>query len=268
MVKLRSFEHPSQPPNYYYNNGTGFWNTGGYGWGGYGWNGYGWGGYGWGGYGWAPLFIGGFSCDPFNTGLLLMYGGPVCINPGAYWFGFDPFLFNFGLAPYFSASQFYGTPISPLYLGPNCLLCSSFALNPYASAMPNSLLYDPYMTPLESSSISISNGALPGLLPAPATSAPPLDTPAGGASSYTYATPSTARQPVTLVLTNGTIVQATQYRLAEDGQIHYVTTSGKAETIPFLQLDMKATMNANRDKGVDFLVPNPQQPKPQPKTKQ
>jgi len=260
MLKLRTFDHPSQPTSYY--NGAGFWNSGGYGWGGYGW-----GGYGWGGYGWAPLFIGaGFTCDPFS--LLLMYGGPVCISPGAYGFGFDPFLFNFGLAQYFSAGRFYGTPISPLYLGPNCLLCTSYALNPYASGMSNSLLYDPYMTPLESSSISISNGALPGLLSAPATSAPPLGTPAGGAASYTYATPSTARQPVTLVLTNGTKVEATQYRLAGDGQIHYVTTSGKAEAIPFLQLDMKATMNANRDKGVDFLVPSQKQPKPQPQAKQ
>lgn len=228
---------------------------------------WGWGGFGWGlgwGYGWNSLYFGsGFTCDPFT--LLTPYWNPLCISPAAYYYGFDPFLFNFGLGPFPSSSLFYGRPLSPLYYGANCLLCTSFDFYPYASGLPASLQPDPYMRPLQSSSVTISNGSLPGLLPAPATSEPTLATPAGVLPSYTYATPAATNQPVTLVLTNGTKVEATQYRLGADGSLHYVTVAGKPETIPFDRLDMKATMKANQDKGVDFLVPKPQEPKPQGK---
>ena len=256
MARIRGIENSNRQPvhTYYYQPYyPGLW-----GWGGFGWAGFGW------GYGWNSLYFGsGFACDPYS--LLTPYASPFCIGPAAYYYGSNPFLFNFGLGPFSYNSLYYGGPLSPLYYGANCLLCTSFDLNPYTSGMSGSYLGNPYMTPLQSSSITISNGSLPGLLPAPANSEPTLATPGGVLPSYTYATPTSTNQPVTLVLTNGTKVEATQYRLGADGSFHYVTAAGEPETIPFDQLDMKATMKANQDKGVNFLVPKPQQPKPQGK---
>lgn len=257
MARIRGNANRNRPPVYAYYQPYpypyGFW-----GWGGFGW------GLGWGS-GWNSLYIGsGFNCNPFSP--LLPYWAGWCTGPASYYYGFDPFLFNFGfgLGPFSSTSLFYG-PLSPAYSGPNCLLCTSYSFNPYASVLPASLQPDPYVTPLQSSSVTISNGALPGLLTAPPTSDPSLATPGGSLTGYTYATPDAKNQPVTLVLTNGTKVEATQYRLGADGSLHYVTVAGKPEAIPFNQLDMKATMKANQDKGVDFLVPKPQEPKPQGK---
>lgn len=257
MARIRAMEdsrHQQQQPFYTYSQPyyPGLW-----GWGGFGWAGFGW------GYGWSSLYFGSsLTCDPFS---LLTNWTPLCFSPAAYYYGFDPFPFNTGLGPFSYNSLYYGGPLSPLYYGGNCLLCTSYDLNSYTWGLSGSSLGDPYMSPLQSSSVTISNGSLPGLLPAPANSEPTLATPGGVLPSYTYATPATTNQPVTLVLTNGTKVEATQYRLGADGSFHYVTVAGEPEAIPFAQLDMKATMKANQDKGVDFLVPKPQQPKPQVK---
>jgi hypothetical protein len=235
---------------------------------GYGsWGGYGWTGYGWGGFGWNPLFIGnGYFCDPFS--LMMLYGDPACFIPGAYMygynpmFGYDPFLANFWFGPFSSTSLLFG----PSFLGPNCLLCSPYGYDPFTFGMYNSLAPDPYM-PTLGSSVSISNGDLPGLVPT--TSVPePAPATSGGASAYTYASPSATNQPVTLVLTDGTKIQATQYELTANGMFHYVTTGGQAEKIPFTQVDIKATMSANSDKGVNFLVPQSPQTAPQTQARQ
>lgn len=210
-----------------------------------------WGGFGWGGFGWNSLYFAGpFPCDPFS--LMTLYVGPVCFSPASYGYGFDPFLFDFGLASYLSPGYAYGMPLSPFYFGPNCLSCTSLDLFPVG--MPESFWLNPSMTPLGSP--SISNGAVSGLVSKPA-SASWLAEPGGILSTYAYATPPATHTAVTLVLKDGTKIQATRYRLDADGSFHYATTSGTQETIPFNRLDVNATMKANGGKGVNFLVPKP-----------
>jgi hypothetical protein len=226
--------------------------------------GYGWTGYGWGGYGWNPLFIGGgYFCDPFS---LMLYGDPACFIPGAYMygyypmFGYDPFFANFGFAgPFSSSSLLFGAGL----LGPNCLLCSSFGFDPFLS---DSFALDPYR-PTPGNSAGISNGDLSVLL---TTTAVPesADATTSPATSYTYANPAATNQPVTLVLTNGKTIQATEYKLTAYGTFRYVTTSGETETIPLAEVDIQATMKANQDKGVDFLVPKARQTAPQDHARQ
>jgi hypothetical protein len=204
-----------------------------------------WAGYGWGGFGWNSWYLTGlYSCDPFS--LLNLYGGPVCFGPTAYEYGFDPFLLNFGLASY--------DTFSPFSWGSNCLFCSSLSLDPFTIGMTDSFQLDPYQETFGSSSIAGGSGSLSGVS-APGAGDSSLAAPGGELSTYAYATPPLPKTPVTLVLSDGTTVEARQYRLAADGSLHYVTTAGKQTTIPFGRLDMKATMKANRDKGVEFLVP-------------
>lgn len=232
-------------------------------WFGFGWDAYSWSGFGWGGLGWNPLMCGPFQLSYFSNNPAFLANYYTCFDPAAYYslFGYNPFFNNFGFGPFSSTSFLFGAG----NLGPNCLLCSSYGYDPFTFGMYNSLAPDPYM-PTLGSSVNISNGDLPGLLPS--TSVPePSSATTGEAPSYSYVKPSSTNQTITLVLTDGTKIQASQYKLAANGMFHYVTTTGQAEEIPFSQVDIKATMQANPDKGVDFLVPTSQQPQPQPQTK-
>jgi hypothetical protein len=231
------------------------------------WGGYGWPAYGLGSFGWSSLFIGGYFCDPFS--LMMLYGDPMCFVPGAYlngygpMFGYNPFLVNFGGFGLFSSTNlFFGAG----FLGQNCRLCSSPAFDPFTMGLYGASPYDPYK-PALGSSVSISEGDLPGLV---STTDVPEPSPAksDGSSSYTYVTPSSTGTPITLVLTDGTKIEATQYQLSANGMFRYITTSGRVGKISFTQVDIKATMKANSDKGVDFLVPKNQQPESQDQEKQ
>lgn len=207
------------------------------------WN---WAGYGWGGFGWNSWYLTNLGfCDPFSFPTL--YGNPLCFNPSGYGYGYDPFLFNFGMSSY--------NTFSPYYWGYDCLFCSSLSLNPFTVGMPDSFQLYPYVETPGSSSITGGSGSLKGLVSAPGSGDASLAAPGGKLSTYAYATPPLPKTPVTLVLTDGTKVEATQYRLAADGSLHYRTTTGAQVTIPFKRLNMKATMKANRGKGVNFLAP-------------
>jgi hypothetical protein len=232
-------------------------------WFGYGWAGYGFGGYGWGGLGWSPLVCDPFQLSYFSTDPAFLAAYYACFDPNAYYslFGYSPFFNNFGFGPFSSTSFLFGAG----YLDLNCLLCSSYGYDPFTFGMYNSLSPDPYM-PTLGSSVSISNGDLPGLVPTASVPEPSSAT-AGEAPSYSYVKPSTTSQTITLVLTDGTKIQAKEYRLTANGMFHYVTTGGQTEEIPFSQVDIKATMQENPDKGTDFLVPTPEQSEPQPRTK-
>jgi hypothetical protein len=232
-----------------------------------GWGGYGWSAYSWGGFGWSPLFFGAYFCDPIS--MMMQYGYPVCFFPPAYlygyypMFGYDPFLANFaGFGLFSSPNLLFGSG----FLGPNCSLCSSPAFDPFTLGLYGALPFDPYV-PTPSSSVSISDGDLPGLVP---TNAAPesSSTTGDGSSAYTYVNPSSTGTPITLVLTNGTKIEATQYQLTGNGMFEYVTTGGRMGKIPFTQVDVKATMEANPDKGEDFLVPQSQPSQPQNQSRQ
>jgi hypothetical protein len=278
IASFRAFQQPVA------SGGLG-WPSGGYNSGGYSYNygyGFGYGGFGFGGFGWGPLFFGsGFFCDPL--GLWICYS-PAGYFPGssfylfptmAYMAPFGPFPYSFS---YYPGSLFYNSPISPVYFGGYCPLCSSTVYNPFAFGLNTG---NSYLTPLESS-VLISNGVMPGLQSASSMGAAisgndseatsdssaagetAADADAGPSRSVTVFASQNPRpgEPLTLIFSNGTTVQATEYWLGNDGQVHYVTSAGAKYAVPLDQLDLTGTVDANSQKGVQFLLPPSPQPQP------
>ncbi|MFQ5926956.1 MAG: hypothetical protein ACE5MH_05930, partial [Terriglobia bacterium] len=63
-----------------------------------------------------------------------------------------------------------------------------------------------------------------------------------------------------LVFKNHSIYAATDYWL-EGGQLHYVTSYGAQNAVPFEQIDLEMTVQLNWERGVEFtLRPEPASP--------
>ena len=221
------------------------------------------------GYAWNPFFFG-FG-DPFD---FAFFSGTGCsglspfssltFNPYSAGFAYPPFA-----NPLFGPGLFCGDPFSPAYFQSSasfCPLCGSFGFDTFALGLNNAGFLDPLSALAPSSSFSPAGGfagswntqgssalAYDGF----AGTSPPDSFSATALSSSEFATNQPASgDRVTLVFTNGSTMDATQYWLGNKGNFHYVTSSGQAVTVPLAELDMPATMAANRRKGVQFLTPS------------
>src|SRR4029077_13632200 len=64
-----------------------------------------------------------------------------------------------------------------------------------------------------------------------------------------------AGRPITLLqLRDGSIYGLTDY-WAKDGELHYSTTYGGQDSVPFEQIDLEKTLQLDADRGVPFVLP-------------
>jgi hypothetical protein len=287
VAVARIAESRYQNSNYFLNTNYGY----GYGYG-YGYYPYGGFGYLGSGFLWSPYLMSyGTWCDPFN--LFWQFPDPACLANYGYALNFSlypysfggPFSF-FGYGPsYFTASSspcyynsptifFSSYPVSPLDLTWNDTFCGPTGYGPFSYGLngmflTSPLLFSPYTGGSASAATSSSGNAnLYVAGSAPLSSAGELFTVASPASAPRPVfhdadlSPSSAREPLTLVFSNGKKVKATGYWLDAQGQLHFVNAQGQNKTIPASQLDMKATIKENPGKGIELLSSPSASPQP------
>ena len=65
-----------------------------------------------------------------------------------------------------------------------------------------------------------------------------------------------AGRPITLLqLRDGSMYGLTDY-WAKDGELHYTTTYGGQDSVPFERIDLEKTLQLDADRGVPFVLPN------------
>ncbi len=90
--------------------------------------------------------------------------------------------------------------------------------------------------------------------PAPvAASAPADDTAAAQVNSTASSQPAQPQDPSVLVFRDGHQLQVQNYAIV--GDMLYDFTPGHPRKVPLSQLDLPATVKANDDRGVDFVIP-------------
>lgn len=213
----------------------------------------------------------GNPCGGFGYGLGYPYGVGYPYGLGypygvGYPFGLG---YSYGLGYPYSGNLSCNSQVTPLAANSSsyCPLCTVNGSQFGIFALDNPFLLT-LSTPPPAAPLSLSN-RLDVLAPPRTGSAtsPGSATAASGlfGASYTapdfgqptaYAEPdaTAAARPVSLVFKNGSTVQARNYWLA-GGKLHYVSGDGIGHSIPLGQLDMRATMKANRQNGVRFLPP-------------
>lgn len=265
------------------------------------WNSGYWGGNYWGsgywgsGYWGSGIYFGaGYFCDPFYMWTWGCYN-PYAMFTAGYPYYFDPAFAYLFPSPFFSFSLFsgpypylgsypfgypsyssllYGTPFSSTVFGSFCPLCTTSNSNFSLFTLDNPYLLTTSQLPTGSSASLTNGGTLSSADAASASSTAgtssgsalfaPAPTGSGQPATVSGTKLPAATQPVSLVFTDGSTVQATQYWLA-DGKLHYVTVAGQSQAIPLGQFDIQATMKANQRNGVRFLPPAPRQQKTEPK---
>ena len=64
-----------------------------------------------------------------------------------------------------------------------------------------------------------------------------------------------AGRPITLLqLRDGSMYGLTNY-WAKDGELHYTTTYGGQDSVPFERIDLEKTLQLDADRGVPFVLP-------------
>lgn len=104
-------------------------------------------------------------------------------------------------------------------------------------------------TPADMTDVSAEN---PGPPPV-AESAPAEDTGPAQVNSSAESKPAQPQDPSVLVFRDGHQLQVQNYAIV--GDMLYDFTPGHARKVPLSQLDLPATVKANDDRGVDFVIP-------------
>lgn len=199
-----------------------------------------------------PMFLGGWGCDPLDI-LSPCYGLAAYDNCGANWLNPAWPLYS----PSFSGYPFgwYGG-----FNSYNVGFFSPFLMNSWDMPFGASSCFSSGLSPYRTSTFGTFSPAAATTKALETTSVGPwgLTTSSTSATLFEAKNPAPG-EPVTLVLTNGTTVRATQYWVG-NGQLHYVTAAGVSAAVPVAQLDMDATMKLNERNGVHFLAPSPAAP--------
>lgn len=89
----------------------------------------------------------------------------------------------------------------------------------------------------------------------PTNSDATTETPNSGGSTTPSPNGMKAERPITLLqLRNGSMYGLTDY-WAKDGELHYTTTYGGQNSLPFERIDFEKTVQLNADRGVPFVLP-------------
>ena len=103
-------------------------------------------------------------------------------------------------------------------------------------------------TPADMTDVGVGNPEA-----APLAASTPGDTIAAQAGSAAGSQPAQPQDPSVLVFRDGHQLQVQNYAIV--GDMLYDFTPGHARKVPLSQLDLPATVKANDDRGVDFVIP-------------
>jgi hypothetical protein len=80
------------------------------------------------------------------------------------------------------------------------------------------------------------------------------ETPPSGSSAASSPNDMKAERPITLLqLRDGSMYGLTDYWV-KDGELHYTTTYGGQDSVPFERIDIEKTVQLNADRGVPFML--------------